>query len=574
MAKPDFNARLKSEVRRISDRFGFSESKAFLFWFACQILELSESDALEAISVEGANDKGIDIFWIDDDSERVIVGQGKYSKTFSYKAKETDVNKLESSLNWLSNPESLRREGKTELAQAAEDYIEAIRDGYSTELIYFYAGFKSNNVEKHVRVYNQNADNIDKSRSIRHYHRALIEATWQELFGSPQRITEEKISLRDGKVLDISAKFGDAVVANVPGVELARLYETYQDRLFDRNVRLYLGSRTGSVNAGIIETLGSDDEQGNFWAYNNGITILCDHLEAINDAIRVKNFSIINGCQTTVSIAQHAPRSKDVLVLTRFIAPPEEIVDNIIRFNNSQNPIRMWDIASQDKTQRRLKSEFDELKKPYIYLTRRGSRPTGNLRRYRDENKRLRQIRIDVAGQYAAAFGGMPVVAYKNKAYIFTKYKDEVFPPDVRAEDVLFQWMCGELCVDVVRERILHGDQKEVQILKKGGALFVLAIMSQILANRNGSTYLHALSEDNISGQAARRRLKKYAEYALDAYTLAVSDLAEIEGQELNTLIRSRDFYERVKERVLHQYRREARARRWIEEALPALRPG
>jgi hypothetical protein len=74
-----FKAHLASEVKRIARREKLSEDKAFLFWFATGILELSEDDAREAISVEGANDKGIDLFLVDDDDGRVILAQGKYS---------------------------------------------------------------------------------------------------------------------------------------------------------------------------------------------------------------------------------------------------------------------------------------------------------------------------------------------------------------------------------------------------------------------------------------------------------------------------------------------------------------
>jgi hypothetical protein len=115
----------------------------------------------------------------------------------------------------------------------------------------------------------------------------------------------------------------------------------------------------------------------------------------------------------------------------RCIAASTEILDNVIRYTNSQNPIRTWDIASQDKTQRRLKREFENLKKPYIYLTRRGDKPSGDRGKFKDGSK-LRQIKIEIVGQFMAAFRGNPVLAYKHKAFIFSRYLDDVFPPDVR----------------------------------------------------------------------------------------------------------------------------------------------
>ena len=48
------------------------------------------------------------------------------------------------------------------------------------------------------------------------------------------------------------------------------------DSLFDRNIRLFLGSHKGGVNAGIKETLETPTERPNFWAYNNGVTFICD----------------------------------------------------------------------------------------------------------------------------------------------------------------------------------------------------------------------------------------------------------------------------------------------------------
>ena len=56
-----FRIHLTSELNRICKVERISLDKAFLFWFALTVLELSEEEAREAISVEGANDKGIDL---------------------------------------------------------------------------------------------------------------------------------------------------------------------------------------------------------------------------------------------------------------------------------------------------------------------------------------------------------------------------------------------------------------------------------------------------------------------------------------------------------------------------------
>jgi len=566
----NFAASLKREIQRIGKRSGLRIPSAFLFWFATSILELSEDDAREAISVEGANDKGIDLIWIDDEEGRIVIAQGKYSPSLTYRAKESDLAKLESSLNWLANPEALRRDGKNELAQVAHDYCRAVQDGYGVELWYVCTGPKSANVEKHVEVYNQNPDNLTKRRAFRYYHVDILRTTWEELQGSARRIPSGQMAVQGSGAFTLNGTFGEALVATVPGSEIVSLYAKHEERLFDRNVRLFLGTRKGSVNAGISETLTDKDRRGNFWAYNNGITVVCESFRLSDSTVELTNFSIVNGCQTTVSLAQRADAAGQVSVLVRFIAAPAEIVDDVIRFTNSQNPIRTWDIASQDKTQRRLKTEFGKLSKPYIYLTRRGDRPTGELPKYR-ENGKLRLIRIDIAGQYAAAFRGDPVLAYKYKAEIFSRYHGTAFPPDVRVEEVLFLWTCGEVCRVTVQDAIAKGKPEAIRILKKGGTLFVLSVMARVMALRNGATYLKGLTEERAASARSVQRLRKYADYARNVYVAAVADLAEAAKEELPTLIRSREFYEKVVERIGRTYEKDAMAEKWLSEALPKI---
>lgn len=71
----------------------------------------------------------------------------------------------------------------------------------------------------------------------------------------------------------------------------------------------------------------------------------------------------------------------------------------------------------------------------------------------------MRQIKFEQAGQYAAAFRGDPILAYKNKTLIFMQRHDEVFPNDVGVEDVLFQTRCGELARKTVIRKIAKVNQ-------------------------------------------------------------------------------------------------------------------
>ena len=184
------------------------------------------------------------------------------------------------------------------------------------------------------------------------------------------RIPTENLNFRAEDQLKRSGTFGKALVITLPGSEVRRLYQKYGDSLFDRNVRLFLGARKGGVNAGLRGTLESSTDRPNFWAYNNGLTIICDRFEPQTGVVCIENFSIVNGCQTTVSIGTSTDEAAaGTEVLAKIIAcSRDSVVDSIIRFTNSQTPIRSWDITSQDRWQKALK--FNLAKDPWPVLLR------------------------------------------------------------------------------------------------------------------------------------------------------------------------------------------------------------
>jgi AIPR protein len=303
------------------------------------------------------------------------------------------------------------------------------------------------------------------------------------------------------------------VVTTLSGNQLRDLYLEHGDRLFDRNIRLFLGARKGGVNAGIRDTIDSDTERPNFWAYNNGVTFVCDSYEFNGAQLALHNFSIVNGCQTTVTIGNStASAAKKVRVLARFIAAPERAIDSIIRFTNSQNPIRLWDLSAQDKLQKRLKKELAALPQPFLYVLRKGE--TRQLSAA--ERKKFKRggpgalclIPHDLNAQNLAAFRGLPAIAYKDKGRIFSAYYDDVFPDQIRPEEVVLAWQAASVASETVKKELERAVQDEesdrVAILKRGAKYFVVAAMAIILHERNGKTFLNKLKADVSSARQPR----------------------------------------------------------------------
>ena len=83
---------LQQEVGSIARDLKVVKHRAFQIWFGRIVLNLSDDEALEATAVEGANDKGIDLFWIDHEDGKVIIVQAKYSEDGRCKPKVRDVS--------------------------------------------------------------------------------------------------------------------------------------------------------------------------------------------------------------------------------------------------------------------------------------------------------------------------------------------------------------------------------------------------------------------------------------------------------------------------------------------------
>ena len=144
----------------------------------------------------------------------------------------------------------------------------------------------------------------------------------------------------------------ESYLAIMPGKVLAAIYDRWDTRLLEQNVRVFLQHR-GKVNKGIRATI--ENEPNMFFAYNNGITATAEEVEIDNDGgrlllRRLKNFQIVNGGQTTASI--HAARRGKVDVSQTFVQMKLSVVDperanrlvpKISEFANSQNRVNAAD---------------------------------------------------------------------------------------------------------------------------------------------------------------------------------------------------------------------------------------
>lgn len=139
--------------------------------------------------------------------------------------------------------------------------------------------------------------------------------------------------------------------------KLANIYQEHGGRLLEGNVRSYLTLKS-SVNRDIRGTILSKPEH--FFIYNNGIAVTARDLvfDESDRLLRATDFQIINGGQTTASLARAVFSDKaDVskiqvsVKLTEIDSnlEPErsrELIRNISRFSNNQNKVSGADFSS------------------------------------------------------------------------------------------------------------------------------------------------------------------------------------------------------------------------------------
>ena len=144
----------------------------------------------------------------------------------------------------------------------------------------------------------------------------------------------------------------ESYLAVIPGTVLAEIYDTWGPRLLEQNVRVFLQARS-KVNRGIRDTLVHEPRM--FFAYNNGITATAQAVDTRNDQgslllLRMTNFQIVNGGQTTASIHSAMRKAQDLS--QTYVQMKLSVVDSkraikvvprISEYANSQNRIAASD---------------------------------------------------------------------------------------------------------------------------------------------------------------------------------------------------------------------------------------
>lgn len=196
-----------------------------------------------------------------------------------------------------------------------------------------------------------------------------IERLYQHVFLNAQTDTIEiKLKKKYGLELPMIKVDGsegqpyDCYIGAISGELLAKIYSDEGQKLIEKNVRSFLQA-TGKINKGIRDSLKNEPDM--FMAYNNGISTIAESIEfdrkrSTDNFIVISSITgwqIVNGGQTTASIYNAYKGKVDLskvnvqmkLAVIKAEDRINEIVGNISKYANSQNPIKMSDFSANDE---------------------------------------------------------------------------------------------------------------------------------------------------------------------------------------------------------------------------------
>lgn len=449
--------------------------------------------AAESIT-DGGDDKCNDIVYIDTEQNFAVIIQCYFSKNPKEAAPSKKASDMNGAVSWLLNTEISAL--PTTIKANAIKLREGINSGEITTIHAWYVHNcgQSINVENELGTVQGTINSSIKANfKTKKLPQIFALEVGDEKFTEWYNDTESPILVNDIFTLTCADGFEtksenwSAFITALPAKDLYNIYnkDSNKNKLFSANVRDYLGSRDSdkNINNSIKQSIRNNPQD--FWVYNNGITALTHKIEydknVKSNNLKITGLSIVNGAQTTGSIGGlEEPPDPKALIPIRFVETNDrELIQNIVRYNNSQNQITASDFRSTDSIQKRLKIEISNIPSASYDGGRRGG--------ISDVIKRRQNLLPSyTVGQALAAFHGNPILSYNKKTEIWTSdtYYSKHFNDNTKGTHIIFVYGLLRAIESIKLQLITKAkenpkylkstDIKKIEYFRNPGAVYVL----------------------------------------------------------------------------------------------------
>ncbi len=525
-------------IDAIARRGGITRDKAITAWYAATLLGIDEDEAIEAASVDGPEDNGCDFIYIDSDQEVVYVLQGYVSDRSDRSAGIKKWNALVAAVANINDPISFKHGGRRDVYDLLSEIDIA---GYSVVFGLVTLAAKSDQISRQCEA-TVRSKTYGPDAAFFYEHQDSLYDKFVIARAADRNVPEDAITF-SGPVAEVKGDFGQAIVGTVPGAELARLHNKYKNQLFEGNVRLFIGERKGGINEKIIET--ALTRSGEFWALNNGLTIVADSFEQVTgNKYLIRRFSVVNGCQTTVSLTRAIERAQDAgkaQVLVRIVGAKKALLTDIVRYNNTQNPVKLAAVRLLDPIQESLRSAFATI--DYVYAPKQEGAKTA---------KSAKRIELDRITQYLAAMSEDTVLeAVAKKAELFDRSYKSIFPRGLKPERVMLAWLLAQT-IESERANLLDAQDGSADPVMKAilgihGTPWGIYVTNSLIEN-SGSD-MSKLTLKRMASPDFNGALVKYAKKAMELYSEIAVNIVTTEDDAPSTRneLRAKPFLEKLK---------------------------
>jgi hypothetical protein len=133
-----------------------------------------------------------------------------------------------------------------------------------------------------------------------------------------------------------------------------------RQRIFEENVRDFIGL-DGEINSEMSETLRDADKQKRFGVLNNGVTIISPDIRVSGLEIYLRDFQIVNGCQTSNVLFENKDHVTDDTTLMLKVVETSDaaVVDDIVRSTNRQAKVEEDQFLATLDSVKALERYFD-----------------------------------------------------------------------------------------------------------------------------------------------------------------------------------------------------------------------
>lgn len=428
---------VEDQIEKLNDNLAINDvNKAFQIFGHSLYTDRSVYTYDPNDDVDGGQDKQIDNITIEEkDGEGIIyITQAKNEDSFS----SNSLIQIRNGLNWVFNKrkadvETLNNKRFKDKIKECKDLIALIGpSNIEVRVAYITNGLSTNisdECEQELKTINDQFDNDTYSKFT------------FDLVGAIEIVDRLNSQEKKNKKINtaISIKYDanspslikyhshglKGIICTTTAKEIARIVnEDERGFVFDLNVRKYLGN-LGTVNKDIKETCSDKDTSYLFWFLNNGVTIVCDKVDPVTDPdnphMKIDNLQIVNGCQTSSSLAIAAKEGllqEDTNVILKIFETADlNLVDKVVLTTNNQNKITNRNLRANDKIQRDLEKAFE------IYNYHYERKP----RQFQDKEASKIIPNELAATAYLAICLKRPSDARSRKYKIWSDYYDTIF---------------------------------------------------------------------------------------------------------------------------------------------------